>query len=59
MEKIIDKLDNINVTLDKLTKVLDKPQNPILQTLTIIVMVVSAFGIVAVVDVIIKWFFRS
>ena len=55
MAKIADKLDNINVTLEKILKVMDKPKNPVLTGFEIAGMVASILGIIALVDIIFKW----
>jgi len=54
-EKIVNKLDNINKTLEKIVKVMDKPESPFLKSLGIGGMIVGIFGIIQVIDIIMKW----
>ena len=56
MAKITDKLDNINTTLEKILKVMDKPEHPVMKFLTIAGLIGSAFAIISTVDTIFKWF---
>ena len=56
MAKIADKLDNINSTLEKMLKVMDKPKNPVLSVLEIAGMLAGILGIIVVVDIIKNWF---
>ena len=56
MAKIVDKLDNINCTLERVLEVMEKPDHPIKKILEIVVMVVGIFSIVTTVDIIVKWF---
>jgi len=56
MAKIVDKLDNINETLEKIADVINKPENPFLKWLGIGGMFAGFFGIIHVIDTIIKWF---
>ncbi|MCL2276485.1 MAG: hypothetical protein FWC21_01170 [Treponema sp.] len=56
MEKITDKLDNVNKTLEKIADVLDKPENPIIKFLGIAGMIATIFSIISTVDIILKWF---
>jgi len=56
MAKIADKLDNINITLIKMLKVMDKPKHPVLKGFEIAGMVVGILGIIALADTVFKWF---
>ena len=56
MDKIANKLDNINSTLEKMLKVMDKPEHPVMRFLIIAGMVASILAIITTVDTIIKWF---
>ena len=56
MAKITDKLDNINTTLEKMLKVMDKPVHPIMKLLAIVGMIVSIMAIITYVDTVLKWF---
>ncbi|MDR2729754.1 MAG: hypothetical protein LBB81_02515 [Treponema sp.] len=64
MEKVVEKLDSINKTLEKhndiTQKILDimqKPENPFFKALTIAGVGVGILGIIQVIDTIIKWLF--
>ena len=56
MEKVADKLDNINQTLVKILGVMEKPENPFVKTLTVAGVGVGILGIIQVIDTIVKWF---
>jgi len=56
MAKIVDKLDNINTTLEKMLKAMEKPKNPFLKGIEIGGMFAGFFGIIHVIDTIMKWF---
>jgi len=56
MDKITDKLDNINTTLEKILNVMNKPENPFLKFLAIAGMFVGVLGIITLIDTIIGWF---
>ena len=56
MDTIPEKLENINNTLEKILKTMQKPENPFVRTLTIAGIGVGILGIIQVVDTIIKWF---
>ena len=55
MENISNKLDNINCTLEKMVKVMDKSEHPFLKVLKIVMMIASIFGIVSVINIIMTW----
>jgi len=54
-EKIVDKLENINKTLEKMFKVMERPESPFLKGLGIGGMIVGILGIIQVIDIIMKW----
>jgi len=56
MAKIVDKLDNINTTLEKMLKVIEKPKHPFLITLETAGMIIGILGIIALIDTVLKWF---
>ena len=56
MEKVVEKLDNINQTLEKMLEVMKKPENPFIKVLTIAGIGVGILGIIQVIDTIVKWF---
>jgi len=56
MEKVAEKLDAINQTLEKMLKVMEKPENPFVKVLTIAGIGVGILGIIQVIDTIVKWF---
>ena len=55
-EKIVEKLGNINQTLEKILGVMEKPENPFIKILTIAGIGVGILGIIQVIDTISKWF---
>jgi hypothetical protein len=56
MEKITDKLDNINNTLEKMLKAIEKSEHPMFKFLTIAGMLAGIFSIIIVIDTILNWF---
>jgi len=56
VDKLAEKLEDINQTLEKIHKVMEKPENPFLKTLTIAGIGVGILGIIQVIDTIFKWF---
>jgi len=63
MEQVVEKLDNINRTLErnneitqKMLDVMQKPENPFFKVLTIAGIGVGVLGIIQVIDTILKWF---
>jgi preprotein translocase subunit Sss1 len=63
MEQVVEKLDNINRTLErnneitrKMLDVMQKPENPFFKVLTIAGIGVGILGIIQVIDTILKWF---
>ena len=55
MEKIAEKLDNINQTLEKMLRVMDKPENKIIQMIKIIGLLAGALAILNAADIIRIW----
>ena len=55
MEKIVEKLDNINRTLEKMLGVMSKPDHPVKRFLVIAGMVASLFVIIEAIDTIVNW----
>ena len=56
MDKIANKLDNINGTLEKMLKVMSRPKSPFQNVLETAGMLVGIFGIIASIDIIFRWF---
>jgi len=56
MDKIANKLDNINSTLEKMLKVMDKPEHPVMRGLAIAGMIASILAIIAWIDIVFRWF---
>ena len=54
-EQVSEKLDAINKTLEKILKVLEKPDNPVIRIVEIAAAGATILGIFHVVDVMIKW----
>jgi len=59
MAKIVDKLDNINKTLEKMLIVINKPESPFLRILSIAGMFASFLAIIHVIDTILSWIKES
>jgi hypothetical protein len=55
MEKIVEKLDNINQSLEKILGVMEKPDHMLSQTLEIVGIVAGVLSILGVVDIIRHW----
>ena len=55
VEKIVEKLDNINWTLEKMLGVMQKPKNKFIQALEIVGLFTGALGIFFVVDLFKRW----
>jgi len=55
MAKIVDKLDNINKTLEKMLEVMGKPDSTIRKALIIGGLLAGIFSIISELDIIIKW----
>ena len=56
MEKVAEKLEKINQTLEKLIDVSKKPENKFIQLVVIVGLFVGALGVVNIIDTVIKWF---
>ena len=56
MDKVVEKLDGINQTLEKILIVMQKPKNPFVQALTLAGVGVGILGVIQVIDTILKWF---
>ena len=59
MDKIVDKLDNINCTLEKMLETMEKPEHILVKALIIGGLLASIFGIISEIDTIIKWFLEG
>jgi hypothetical protein len=55
MEKVVEKLDCINQTLEKMLAVMQRPKNKFVQMLEMVVLFAGALGILSIVDVVRKW----
>ena len=55
MEKVVEKLDNINKTLEGIRDIIGKPENKFLVALQYAFGVVAIFGIIVIIDIIVKW----
>jgi hypothetical protein len=56
MEKIADKLNNINCTLEKMLEVINKPEHLLQKFLTIAGMIGGILGIITIIDIMMNWF---
>jgi hypothetical protein len=55
MKKVVEKLDCINHTLEKMLSVMQRPENKFIRALETLVLFASACGIISVIDVVRKW----
>ena len=62
MDNIGDKLNRINKTLERQNKIIQqmldimpKPANKFGRTLETVVLIISAFGFISLIDIVIKW----
>jgi hypothetical protein len=55
MDKIAEKLDGINRTLEKMLAIMDKPKSKFVQVLEIFGLSVGALGILYVADLVRSW----
>jgi hypothetical protein len=55
MEKVVEKLDSINKTLEGILKVLSAPENKVMTVLKYVGAVVGALGILTVAELIRQW----
>ena len=56
MDKVVEKLDNINQTLEKMLETMQKPENKLIRILGVFGLVVGALGILNAIDIIRNWF---
>jgi hypothetical protein len=55
MDKVVEKLDNINKTLEDIRQILGKPENKVMTVFKYVGAGVSAFGILSIVELIRQW----
>lgn len=55
MERIAEKLDNINKTLENILGTLTKPENPVMTVFKVVGAGVSALGFLSIVDIVRRW----
>jgi hypothetical protein len=55
MEQIVEKLDNINKTLESIRQILGKPENKVMTVFKYVGAGVGALGILGIVELIRKW----
>ena len=55
MEKVVEKLDNINKTLEGILKVLSTPENKVMTIFKYVGAGVSALGILGIAELIRRW----
>jgi len=55
MAKIVDKLDNINKSLEKIIAVIDKKEPPLIRLLIIGGLIAAFLSIMDRIDILIKW----
>ena len=55
MEKVVEKLDNINQTLEKMLGVMQKPENKLIRALKIIGLSAGALAIFNIIENIVNW----
>jgi len=55
MEKIVEKLDNINKTLEGIKEILKTPENKVMTIFKYIGAGVSALGVLSIIELIRKW----
>jgi preprotein translocase subunit Sss1 len=55
MEKVEEKLDNINKTLEGILEVMKKPENKFQNALTLAGAGVGVLGIIHIIDTILNW----
>jgi hypothetical protein len=56
MEKVAEKLDNINQTLEKILLVMNKPENKAVKAFAFFGLFVGALSIVNIIDTVLRWF---
>ena len=55
MEKIAEKLDSINKTLENISSTLNKPENKVMMIFKLVGAGVSAFSFLTLIDIIRQW----
>ena len=55
MEKVVEKLDNINKTLEGIRQILGKPENKVMIVLKYVGAGVGALGILGIAELIRNW----
>jgi len=55
MEKVVEKLDCINHTLEKMLTVMQRPKNKFIQVLEVFTLGVTALGVLYFIDLIRHW----
>jgi hypothetical protein len=55
VEKVVERLDKINKTLEGIRDLMGKPENKFLIALQYGSGVVAIFGVIAIIDIIVKW----
>ena len=58
MEKVVEKLDDINQTLGRMLAVMPKPENRLVQVLKLVGLAITALGVVHIVNGILPWLGR-
>jgi hypothetical protein len=59
MEKIVEKLDDINKTLEGIQKILRTPENKVMTVFKYVGAGVSALGLLSIVELIRQWIMRG
>ena len=55
MEKVVEKLDNINHTLEKMLAVMQRPENKFVRALEIVGLSAGALSILGIADIVRHW----
>ena len=55
MEKVVEKLDDINKTLEGIRQILGTPENKVMTVFKYVGAGVGAFGILSIVEIIRQW----
>jgi len=55
MEKIVEKLDNINKTLEGIKEILKTPENKVMTVFKYVGAGVSALGLLSIIELIRQW----
>jgi hypothetical protein len=59
MEKVVEKLDNINKTLEGIRQILSAPENKVMTVFKYVGAGVSALGFLSIVEIIRQWIMRG